>query len=130
LAALLRTARRDRGDTQDKVIAASGVSRPTYLRYEAGKIDSPDPEQVTAVCRALGINPREAAIALGFGTRSEYDLPPDEPKYHEIVVRIGRLLADPEVSEAQRAALLHAVNGAFEAWQMAVRASAPGSNRT
>jgi hypothetical protein len=40
-------------------------------RWEAGDARRPDPEQVRAVCLALGIDPRQAAVALGYLTAEE-----------------------------------------------------------
>lgn len=117
MAALFRKARADRDLTQDQVIKDSGVSRATYLRYEAGTIDTPHPNQVTAICRVLRIDPREVAVALGLGTRAEFDL-----QYPDIVTEIGHILVSADTPEPQRAALLHAVTSAYEVWRMAVAA--------
>ncbi|GAA4259772.1 hypothetical protein GCM10022255_085730 [Dactylosporangium darangshiense] len=102
------------------VVEQSGVSESAYKRYERGTVDSPYATHVVAICRALGINPRDAAIALGYGTREDFNLPPEEPPYPQLITTIGRVLADDTFSAAQRAALEHAVAGAYESWQMAI----------
>lgn len=68
---LIGDARRAKGWSQDDLEAASGVSRSTISRWERGVSDSPEPPHVRAVCAALGIDPRRAAIALGFLTEDE-----------------------------------------------------------
>jgi transcriptional regulator with XRE-family HTH domain len=130
LAALFRSARIAGHLTQDQVIVESGVSEASYKRYERGDIDSPNPAHVVAICRVLGINPREAAIAIGFGTRDDFGLPPEEPPYPAIVTEIGRILADPALSAPARAALQHGVTETLRAWRMAMAAhGAPTDER-
>lgn len=102
-ASLIREARRQRGWTQDKLVEVSGVSRSTILRWEAGDASRPDPDQVRAACRALGVDPRRAAVALGYLSPEEAD-PPGEPRKltpeEEEVVSI---LQDPGVPSAKKA---------------------------
>lgn len=124
-ATLLRESRAERGLLQEDVIRATSISRSTYLRWEAGGIDRPDPRQVREVCLVLGINPRRSAVALGLVTNDELGLPPDEPKYHPAVVQIGRILADPSVPEPARDALLHTLHAALNLWQMTVSMPVP-----
>lgn len=104
-AALLREARRERGWTQDTLVEASGVSRSTILRWEGGDASRPDPDQVRAVCLALGIDPLRAAVALGYLTPE--DLRPSgeprrplDPTQEEVL----DILQDPEVPAAEKAA--------------------------
>lgn len=102
-AQLLRAARKNKGWTQEDVIDESGVSRSTYLRWEAGKVERPDPEQVRAVCRTLGIDPREAAVALGYITREEIGLDPEPPRMFDATVEeVIQILQDPKVSDAEK----------------------------
>ncbi|MEV6924036.1 helix-turn-helix transcriptional regulator [Dactylosporangium sp. NPDC051485] len=125
LASLLRDRRQALGYTLAHVVAESGVSESAIKRYERGLIESPNPAQIVAICKVLGINPREAAIAVGFGTREDFGLPPEEPPYPEVIRQLGRALTDEQFTVSQRAALEHALRGAFEAWQMALSAT-PG----
>lgn len=98
-AALIRDARRRRGWTQERLAEESGVGLSTILRWESGRTTQPLSQQVRAVCRVLGIDPRESAVALGYVTREEIGLPPPpppmqlDPSDQEIV----DLLRDPTV---------------------------------
>ncbi|MEV6925492.1 helix-turn-helix transcriptional regulator [Dactylosporangium sp. NPDC051485] len=118
---LLRAARAARGASQEQVIAQTGISRATYLRWEAGDVGRPEPAQVTAVCRFLGINPSHAALALGFGEAADYNVEPDD----DLVADIRRTLANTKISATGLAALRHALAGALEAWRMAMHSRAP-----
>jgi transcriptional regulator with XRE-family HTH domain len=73
---LIRTARESRGWTQDdleRATAAIGehVSRSTISRWERGQADRPEPAHVRSVCKVLGIDPRRAAVSLGYLTQEE-----------------------------------------------------------
>ncbi|NIL57119.1 helix-turn-helix domain-containing protein [Salinispora arenicola] len=70
-ARLLRVQRAKRGLRQQDVADASGVSLHTIMRWETGQSRSHQPAQVRAVCRALGINPLEVAVALGYLSEDE-----------------------------------------------------------
>ncbi|NIL65014.1 helix-turn-helix domain-containing protein, partial [Salinispora arenicola] len=85
------------------VIEEAGLSRSTYLRWEAGRVERPDPEQVRAVCRVLTIDPREAAVALGYLTREEIGLGPEPPRMFDATVEeVVQILQDPAVSEIEK----------------------------
>lgn len=102
-AQLLRAGRKAKGWTQEDVIEEAGLSRSTYLRWEAGRVERPDPEQVRAVCRVLTIDPREAAVALGYLTREEIGLGPEPPRMFDATVEeVVRILQDPAVSEIEK----------------------------
>jgi transcriptional regulator with XRE-family HTH domain len=120
LAALFRTTRAERGYTVAYVVEQSGVSESAYKRYERGTVDSPYAAQVVAICRVLGIRPLDAAVALGYGTREDFDLPPEGPPDPQLIANIRRDLADETFSAAQRAALEHLIAGAYQSWQMAI----------
>lgn len=79
--ALIRAARERMGWTQDELIAASQVSRSTILRWENGHTANPGRAQVRAVLAVLGVDPREAPVALGYVTREEVGLSPEEPRW-------------------------------------------------
>lgn len=89
---LIREARLNGGLTQDALVAESGVSRSTILRWERGEAERPDPEQVRAVCRVLRIDPVKAAVALGYITAEEAGLAapeessrPSNPTFSEVL---------------------------------------------
>ncbi|MDM4721117.1 helix-turn-helix domain-containing protein [Micromonospora sp. WMMA1363] len=102
-AQLIRGGRAAKGWTQEDVIEEAGLSRSTYLRWEAGRVERPDPEQVRAVCRVLGIDPREAAVALGYLTREEMGLGPEPPRILDATVEeVIEILQDPNVTEIEK----------------------------
>lgn len=76
-ARLLRVQRAKRGLRQQDVADASGISLHTIMRWETGQSRPPQPAQVRAVCRALGINPLEVAVALGYLNEDEFRSRPD-----------------------------------------------------
>mgnify|MGYP001468006830 CR=1 FL=1 len=65
-ARLILNARLKRGLTKATVVKRSGVSRSTYLRWEAGEATAPYPEHIRAVCRVLGVDHLQALKALGY----------------------------------------------------------------
>jgi transcriptional regulator with XRE-family HTH domain len=94
---LIGNARRAKNLSQEDLESASGVSRSTLSRWERGLADRPEAEHVRAVCRALGIDPRRAAVALGYLTQEEVSgngngLPGD-------LEEILAILQDPAVSD-------------------------------
>lgn len=100
-AELIATARRDKGWSQEDLERVSGVSRSTLSRWERGLADRPEPEHVRSVCRALGIDPRKAAISLGYLTHEEVYGPPEDGIPEELR-KILDILQDPAVPEAQK----------------------------
>lgn len=78
-------------DLQDQ----SGVSRSSISRYERGLTDTPEPEHVRALCAALNIDPRQAAVSLGYLTTDEIQpLKPLPPKMKEVL----DILEDPNIT--------------------------------
>jgi transcriptional regulator with XRE-family HTH domain len=71
--ALVQQARKQVGLTQGALAGRAGVHRSTIVRWEGGAAIPSHPDAFRAVCEALGIDPREAAVALGY-------LTPDEPR--------------------------------------------------
>jgi len=94
-AALIRHARAEAGVSQEELAEGTGISRSQLIRWESGRIERPDPESVRAVCAALEIDPREAAVALGYLTHEEAFTPatPLPPRMLEVL----ELLEDPAV---------------------------------
>lgn len=104
---LIREGRRAKGWTQDRLVDESGVSRSTVLRWEAGDASRPDPDQVRAVCLALGIDPRRAAVALGYLTSDE--VAAMDSRGHPLSEEEEEILAilrDPQVPSAEKAPLV------------------------
>jgi transcriptional regulator with XRE-family HTH domain len=100
-AQLIRTARQDAGLSQEELAHQVGLSRVTLVRWESGDTTRPEPAQVRAVCLLLDIDPREAAIALGYITREEaYS---SEPKLlPPFIEEVIELLGNPAVSDAEK----------------------------
>jgi transcriptional regulator with XRE-family HTH domain len=101
---LIRQARLKKGWTQEELGEQSQVGRQTIIRYESGRAVNPDPEQVRAVCLALGVDPREAPIALGFFSRAEMGLPPRRTSEDKSIDEVIDILQNPEVPDAEKMA--------------------------
>lgn len=101
--ALIRTARSRRGITQEALEAETGVSRSTIARWERGDANTPDPDHVRAICAALEVDPREAAVALGYLTPADVTPTPGQPLDPTLADIIAKL-RDPSVSEADKQA--------------------------
>jgi transcriptional regulator with XRE-family HTH domain len=115
-ATLIKDARKAKGLTQDDLSAASGVTRQTIIRYESGEASAPRSDQVRAVCSALGIDPRDATIALGFVTREELGFPPPPSPLQPELLDIQRFLADERIPQRIRDNLLRGVKAAKDVW--------------
>lgn len=99
----IRTARAQKGWTQDDLVEESGVSAPTIKRWEGGNSERPEPELVRRVFRALGLDPREAAVILGYVTREEMGLPQEPPRRFSVTVeQVIAILEDPEVPDREK----------------------------
>lgn len=70
-AALIIGARHRKGWTQARTAKESGIPHRTIARWESGSADRPESELVRKLCLALDIDPRDAAVALGFLTMAE-----------------------------------------------------------
>jgi transcriptional regulator with XRE-family HTH domain len=100
---LIRDARNALGLTQEDVIIASGVSKSTIIRWEGGRAERPDPDQVRALCRVLRIDPKRAAVALGY-------LHPDDlgdpvvpgRKLDPSILEVIEILEDPRVPSDEK----------------------------
>jgi len=98
-AVLISDARSRAGMTQEQLVDVSGVTRQTIIRYESGRAVNPKPLDVRAVCLALGLHPREAAIALGYCTREEMGAAtPSDPTTDEVTT----ILQDTRIPDTDR----------------------------
>ncbi len=95
---LIASARKAKDWSQDKLSDESGVDRSTISRWERRLTDKPEPEHVRAVCAALGIDPRQAAVALGFLTADESEPVKPLPSKLQQVVDV---LEDPRLTREE-----------------------------
>jgi transcriptional regulator with XRE-family HTH domain len=65
-AAMIREARTRRKLTQSALAQRAGVSLRCITRWEAGEATWPQPDQLGAVCAALGLSRPRALVALGY----------------------------------------------------------------
>lgn len=100
-AELIANARRRKGWSQEDLETHSGVSRSTISRWERGLADKPEPEHVRAVCTVLGVDPRRAAVALGYLTTEEIE-GPSRPLLDPAVEEVLDILQDPAVPEDEK----------------------------
>jgi transcriptional regulator with XRE-family HTH domain len=100
-AKLIIEGRRVRGWRQEDLVAASGVSRRLLTRWEGGEAERPDPDKVRAVCVALGIDPRRAAVALGYLSADEVENP-QPAKRSPTIEEVIEILEDPEIPDAKK----------------------------
>lgn len=95
-ATLLSEARRAKTWSQEKLEAESGVSRSSISRYERRLTDTPEPEHVRALCQALNIDPRQAAVSLGYLTAKEIEpIKPLPAKMRQVL----EVLEDPRLTK-------------------------------
>lgn len=64
-AEFILAARQRKGWTLHELAQRSGVPVAVLSRWESGRTLDPHPDQVRAVCLALGVDPRLAAVTLG-----------------------------------------------------------------
>ena len=89
--------------SQEDLERESGVSRSTLSRWERGQAGRPEPAHVRAVCRVLGIDPRRAAVALGYLTADEVDGSDRPLTLRPDVEEVLRMLEDPALPQDDRA---------------------------
>lgn len=100
-AALIREARSTAGISQDALADRAGVNRSTVIRWEGGDASRPDPDQVRRVCRVLGIDPRRAAVALGYLAPEEVD-PVGAARMDPHLEEVLTILQDPAVPASEK----------------------------
>lgn len=96
---LVADARKRKAWSQETLEAESGVSRATISRIERRLTDTPEPEHVRALCSTLGIDPRAAAVALGYLTLDE--IQPTRPLPPQLA-QVVEILEDPRLSKDQK----------------------------
>lgn len=98
---LIRNGRQAAGISQDALAEQAGLNRSTVIRWESGDASRPDPDQVRRVCQILHIDPRRAAISLGYLTQEEVDGVPRStlaPAVEEVL----DILGDPTVPDTEK----------------------------
>ncbi|WP_285554813.1 helix-turn-helix domain-containing protein [Actinoplanes regularis] len=80
LARVIRSAREQRGWTQEDLAAAAKVSRPTVQRFENAKTSTPQPDALRGIFSALKLDTRLIPVILGYVTAEEMDLPAQAPE--------------------------------------------------
>lgn len=100
-AALIRQARADAGLSQDALADRASINRSTVIRWESGDASRPDPDQVRRVCLVLGIDPRRAAVALGYLTKDEVE-GPQLQQLDPAIEEVLDILQDPTVAEDEK----------------------------
>jgi transcriptional regulator with XRE-family HTH domain len=99
-AVAVKTARLQRGWTQEDLNEASGVSRPTIQRYENAKVGQPHPLQCRMLFEALGLDVRRIPVLFGYVTAEEMSLPPKPPRVlRPAVEEMVRLIDEGGVSD-------------------------------
>lgn len=97
---------RSRGLTDLQIRQLTGVTPATFHKWKTLEGGLPKIEKVQAFCRGLGIPPAAAYAALGIDETRE---PTPEPPLDPDLKRLGRILADPSVPEAEKQAIRHTI---------------------
>jgi len=111
-----RNARIRKGWTQDRVVSEADLSKSTLNRWENGK-GIGDPATVRRACLAMGLDPREAAVAIGLVTREEWDLPPFPPTIDDALQEPASLLADERIPEPAKKDLRGLIATSVDLWK-------------
>lgn len=114
-ATFVKSSRAAAGMTQDDVLdrarelAGEGeeplLSKSTLNRWEQSKNNIAQPAQFRLFCQITGADPREGAVALGFLTREELDLPPAAPPLDPVLLSAAKLLANQDISVGAKESL-------------------------
>lgn len=103
---VLRDAR-TRGMTDDQIAAETGVGDSTFHRWAKGDWQrAPTLTKVVDFFAGVGEDPEEALIALGI--RKPTANPESQPLDPDLK-RLARILADPNVPEAEKQAIRHTI---------------------
>jgi transcriptional regulator with XRE-family HTH domain len=115
----LKPARADAGWTKStaiEAVAEVGVAERTFMHWESGSIAKPDPRAVRRACIRLGLDPRDAAVALGILTREELSLGPAQDPIHPTLRKIQGLLRATQVPQAAKDYLIRVLESAIDFW--------------
>ncbi|MCW6005547.1 hypothetical protein K1W54_13300 [Micromonospora sp. CPCC 205371] len=93
--------------TDKDIHSATGIPPSTFHRWQGTDGGLPKWEKVAAFCAGLEIPPAAAAAALGISPSQREPQP--EPTLDPDLARLGRLLRDPNVSEAEKQAVRHTI---------------------
>ncbi|MFB6392550.1 helix-turn-helix domain-containing protein [Polymorphospora lycopeni] len=115
LAKHLRDGRVNAGLTQEQVAAATGIASRSIKRYESAD-NVPTLDALRTLVQALGIDPRETLVVLGFSSRDALDLPKPPPAPDPSVIRANRLFSDPNIPDSAKRVLSKGINAAIELW--------------
>lgn len=106
-AALLREYRKRLDLRQEDVADRSGVSLSTINRWERGMVRNPKPDEVRAVCEAIGLPTVAAGIALGYIAPAEAEHLPEPPRRLDpTVAEAVAILEDEGMSREKKFAVL------------------------
>lgn len=98
---------RERQMTDKDIHRATGISPSTFHKWQSGEGGLPKWEKVAQFCAGLDIPVSAGAAALGISDRARE--PEPEPLDDPDLRRLGRLLRDPNVSEAEKQAIRHTI---------------------
>lgn len=99
---LIREGRERKNMSLEDLEQATGVHRNTLSRWQRGLANRPEPEHVRTVCRVLDIDPRQAAVSLGYLSAEEVDGPARSSGLPAEVEEILTMLEDPRLPAGDR----------------------------
>lgn len=104
---------RDRGMNDADIAQATGVQPSTFHRWQRGEGTLlPNVAKVRSFFQGLDVPLRPALIALGLDETRE---PTPEPQLDPDLRRLARMLADPNVPDAEKQAIRHTVRALVRA---------------
>lgn len=95
----LDNAIRRSGLTHEAIEQLSGVSRSTLARWKRGDANTPDPDNLHAVCQVLSVDPDEALAILGYLRDKPTAETPEAPPTIQQAIDA---LRDPLIPDAEK----------------------------